>query len=48
MSDEYRKIFGYKFEVLHNGVDRYKVRKVNLKIKLRLLLTLVQFLKMLN
>ena len=37
MSDEYRKIFGYKFEVLHNGVDRYKVRKVNLKNKTKII-----------
>ena len=37
MSDEYRKIFGYKFEVLHNGVDRKKVRKVNLKNKTKII-----------
>ena len=28
MSEEYQKIFGYNFEVLHNGVDRKKIRKV--------------------
>ena len=33
MSDEYKKIFKYRFEVLHNGVDRKKVRKVSLKHK---------------
>ena len=33
MSDEYRKIFGYKFEILHNGIDRKKIKKVNLKNK---------------
>ena len=37
MSDEYRKIFGYKFEVLHNGVDRKKVKKVNLKHKTKII-----------
>ena len=37
MSDEYKKIFGYKFEVLHNGVDRKKVRKVNLKRKTKII-----------
>ena len=37
MSTEYRKIFGYKFEVLHNGVDRKKVRKVNLKRKTKII-----------
>ncbi|MBS30358.1 MAG: hypothetical protein CMG39_04265, partial [Candidatus Marinimicrobia bacterium] len=37
MSTEYRKIFGYKFEVLHNGVDRKKVRKVNLKHKTKII-----------
>ena len=37
MSDEYRKIFGYKFEVLHNGVDRNKVRKVKLKNKTKII-----------
>ena len=37
MSDEYRKIFGYKFEVLHNGVDRKKIRKVNLKHKTKII-----------
>lgn len=28
MSEEYKKIFGYNFEVLHNGVDKKKIRKV--------------------
>ena len=28
MSDEYRKIFGYKFDVLHNGVDRKKLEEL--------------------
>ena len=28
MSEEYQKIFGYNFEVLHNGVDKKKIRKV--------------------
>ena len=37
MSNEYRKIFGYKFEVIHNGVDRKKVRKVNLKHKTKII-----------
>ena len=37
MSDEYRKIFGYKFDVLHNGVDRKKVRRVNLKHKTKII-----------
>ena len=37
MSDEYKRIFGYKFEVLHNGVDRKKVRKVNLKRKTKII-----------
>ena len=37
MSNEYRKIFGYKFEVLHNGVDRKKVKKVNLKHKIKII-----------
>ena len=37
MSDEYRKIFGYKFGVLHNGVDRKKVRKVNFKHKTKII-----------
>ena len=37
MADEYKRIFGYKFEVLHNGVDRKKVRKVNLKRKTKII-----------
>ena len=37
MSEEYRKIFGYKFEVIHNGVERNKVRKVNLKRKTKII-----------
>ena len=28
MSEEYQKIFGCNFEVLHNGVDKKKIRKV--------------------
>ena len=37
MSDEYKKIFKYRFEVLHNGVDRKKVRKVSLKHKTKII-----------
>tara|TARA_X000000950_G_scaffold288169_1_gene403660 strand:- start:2679 stop:3881 length:1203 start_codon:yes stop_codon:yes gene_type:complete len=33
MSLEYKKIFGYDFEVLHNGINPKKIRKVNLKNK---------------
>ena len=34
MSVEYKKIFNYNFEILHNGVDRQKIQKVGLtKIK---------------
>ena len=35
MSVEYKKIFGYKFEILHNGIDRKKIKKVNTKKKLK-------------
>ena len=35
MSVEYKKIFGYKFEVLHNGIDRKKIKKVSSKKKLK-------------
>ena len=33
MSLEYKRIFGHDFEVLHNGIDPKKIRKVNLKNK---------------
>ena len=33
MSVEYKKIFNYNFEILHNGVDRQKIQKVGLTKK---------------
>ena len=37
MSEEYKKIFGYNFEVLHNGVDKKKIRKVILNQKTKII-----------
>lgn len=37
MAVEYQKIFKYKFSVLHNGVDRKKIQKVNLKKKTKII-----------
>ncbi len=37
MSEEYKKIFNHDFEILHNGIDRAKIRKTNLKTKTKVI-----------
>ena len=37
MSVEYKKIFNYNFEILHNGVDRQKIQKVGLTKKIKVI-----------
>ena len=37
MADEYQKIFKYNFSILHNGINKNKIQKVNIKKKTKII-----------
>ena len=37
MADEYQKIFKYNFSILHNGISKNKIQKVNIKKKTKII-----------
>ena len=37
MAEEYQKIFKYNFSILHNGIDKKKIQKVNKKEKTKII-----------
>ena len=37
MAEEYKKIFKYNFSILHNGINKNKIQKVNIKKKTKII-----------